>query len=178
MHTDPFLLDECQAFSIWPEPLKIPVSQSGIWWPRQVQSRGPKQTLGGTHSPSERQTWGQMELNLLLHDGKEGVLHHKGPCELLSVTISPMKKLHFYPLQDLTLCCCRHSVATEDTSKRWQPGPSLHLPFQNVVSVQNILTGFTTPNICSCWTQAGGEIYSTFRQKAGCDPVPCLRNGE
>lgn len=154
-------------------------------------SRFPKWDMvakAGAEQRAKADTWGgpiplqrgrhEDKLNLLLHDGKEGVLHHKAPCELLSVTISPMKELHFYPLQDLNLCCCRHSVATEDTSKRWQPGPSLHLAFQNVVSVQNILTGFTTPNICSCWTQAGGEIYSTFRQKAGCDPVPCLRNGE
>lgn len=71
----------------------------------------PKQTLGGVRSPSGRQTWGQMEFTLLLFDGKEEILHNKSPCELLSVTISPRKELHFYPLQDLTLCCCRHPVA-------------------------------------------------------------------
>lgn len=38
MHTGPFLLDVCQGASICPEPPKIPVSQTGIWWQMQVQS--------------------------------------------------------------------------------------------------------------------------------------------
>lgn len=61
-----------------------------------MQSRGPKQTLGEVHSPSGRQTWGQMELNLLLHNGKEGVLHNKAPCELLS-DHQPQERAAFLP---------------------------------------------------------------------------------
>lgn len=85
-------------------------------------------------------------------------MHSKAPCELLPATIGHKKERHFHlllifprvPAETFVPLCLPGRLCSKDTFKGSQLCLSVHLPFQNVVGVQNILSGLTMPNICCC----------------------------